>query len=137
MPLKRSHEPAQAAEPAPKRSQRAPKPSQRKLESQLQLTPPPTQLSIEVPSEPELPIEVPESAPTRSIEPPTQPEERARRSSPQPILQAFEPAWESQLVAEKPPTATQPPRAFSSAATEASEEGEALDVSFTDFKGLD
>lgn len=137
MLLKRSHEPAEAAAPAPKRSQRAPKPSQRKLESQLQLTPPPTQLSIEVPSEREPPIEVPESTPTRSIEPPTQLEERARRPSPQPIRQAFEPAWESQLVAEKPLTATQPPRAFSSAATEASEEGEALEVSFTDFEGLD
>jgi hypothetical protein len=62
MALKRTREPAVAAESTPKRPQRAPKPSQRLIESQLQLTPLPTQQineSIEIPEKPEPPIEVP------------------------------------------------------------------------------
>ena len=92
MALKRTREPAVAAESTPKRLQRAPKPSQRLIESQLQLTPLPTQQineSIEIPEEPEPPIEVPQSTPSRSIEPLKQPGKRSRRSSPRPILQAF------------------------------------------------
>ena len=92
MALKRTREPAVAAESTPKRPQRAPKPSQRLIESQLQLTPLPTQQineSIEILEESEPPIEVPQSTPSRSIEPLKQPAERSRRSSPRPILQAF------------------------------------------------
>jgi hypothetical protein len=116
MALKRTREPAEAAESTPKRPQRAPKPSQRLIESQLQLTPLSTQQineSIEIPEEPEPPIEVPQSTLSRSIEPLKQPGERSRRSSPRPILQAFraaqhvnEQAWESQLVANKSAIAT-------------------------------
>ena len=92
MALKRTREAAEAAESIPKRSQRAPKPSQRLMESQLQLTPQPTQQtneSIEIPDEPEPPTEVPQSTPSRSIEPPKQPGERSRWPSLRPILQAF------------------------------------------------
>ena len=116
----------------------------------MQLTPLPTQQineSIEIPEEPEPPIEVPQSTPSRSIEPLKQPGERSRRSSPRPILQAFraaqhvnKQAWESQLVANKSAIATESPRAFSSAATEASvdvEDEPATPIDLTDNAGLD
>jgi hypothetical protein len=80
MALKWTREPAVAAKSTPKRPQRAPKPSQRRIESQLQLTPLPTQQineSIEIPEEPEPPSEVPQSTPSRSIEPLKQPGERS------------------------------------------------------------
>ncbi|KAF2726514.1 hypothetical protein EJ04DRAFT_453214, partial [Polyplosphaeria fusca] len=91
------------------------------------------------------PIEVPEHTPEPLTELLTQPEERSQRASPWPILQASqasqpanEPAWESQLVAKKPPIATVQTRAFSSAATEASvEEDAAPPINFTDFNGVD
>ncbi|KAG9375767.1 hypothetical protein A1F94_013716 [Pyrenophora tritici-repentis] len=87
--------------------------------------------------------------PTRAIEPPCkpvqQPEERPRRASPLPILAASqasrltdEPAWESQLMFDKPEDSIVQPLAFSSAATEASvEEDSAVSVDFRDFEGVD
>lgn len=136
MPPKRSNEPAGDAEPTPKRSQRAPKPSQRLIESQqpLPIEVPRAEPLTEVPIETEPPIEVPTS--TIAVE------ERVRRPSPLPILQASqasqpvnEPAWESELVATKPTTATQLPLAFSSAATEASDVDDGP-VDFTNYEAL-
>ncbi|KAG9381602.1 Dimer-Tnp-hAT multi-domain protein [Pyrenophora tritici-repentis] len=112
----------------------------------------PTQ-PIELPeSTPDPPTEPPTQViepPTRAIEPPCkpvqQPEERPRRASPLPILAASqasrltdEPAWESQLMFDKPEDSIVQPLAFSSAATEASvEEDSAVSVDFRDFEGVD
>ena len=105
----------------PKRNQTH---TQRWKESQGQLIPPPTQPPTEINVEQEPPIEVPQNTPEpRSIEPPTQSEERDRRPLPQSILQALQvsqpangpPAWELLLVANRPTIVTEPPRAFSSA----------------------
>lgn len=76
---------------------------------------------------------MPESASTR---------ERASRPSPRPMLQASQAdkhPWEVQLVSSKPTEATQPPRAYISAATEASADSEAEQVviNFLDLEGLD
>ncbi|KAG9375519.1 hypothetical protein A1F94_013910 [Pyrenophora tritici-repentis] len=70
---------------------------------------------------------------------------RPRRASPLPILAASqasrltdEPAWESQLMFDKPEDSIVQPLAFSSAATEASvEEDSAVSVDFRDFEGVD
>ena len=106
---------------------------------------PPTQ-AIEPPTQA---IEPPIEPPTRAIEPPykpvQQPEERPRRASPLPVLAASqasqfadEPAWESQLMFDKPEDSIVQPLAFSSAATKALvEEDSAVSVNFCDFKGVD
>jgi hypothetical protein len=156
MSLKRSHEPNEAAEPATKRPNRAPKPSWKKREGDGNQPTQPTKLnqkaqqvpmeSLETTPDPlETTPEPPEITPERSIEPPTQPENRTWRPSPRPILQASqasrsvdEPAWELQLVANKPLSASAQPRAFSSAATEASvEDAEEPDVDFKDYESVD
>ena len=115
------------------------------IESPTQAIESPTQ-AIEPPTQA---IEPPIKPPTRAIEPPCepvqQPEERPRRPSPVPILAASqasqladEPAWESQLMFDKPEDSIVQPLAFSSAATEASvEEDSAVSVDFRDFEGVD
>jgi hypothetical protein len=111
------------------------------IEPPIQAIEPPTQ-AIEPPTQAIEP-------PTRAIKPPCkpvqQPEERPRRASLLPILAASqasqpadEPAWESQLMYDKPEDSIVQPLAFSSAATEASvEEDSAVSVDFRDFEGVD
>ena len=102
------------------------------MESQQQRTLQPTQPSTEILDKLEPPIEAPL-------------EECAHRLSPRLILQAFqasqtadEPAWESQFVVNKLATATNMPRAFSSAATEASvDEDASILIDFINYEGLD
>ncbi|KAG9382358.1 Dimer-Tnp-hAT multi-domain protein [Pyrenophora tritici-repentis] len=137
IPAKRKPEAAEEADTPFKRAQRTRKPTLKAL--------------LGDGSQPTQPIELPEiiEPPTRAIEPPCkpvqQPEERPRRASPLPILAASqasrltdEPAWESQLMFDKPEDSIVQPLAFSSAATEASvEEDSAVSVDFRDFEGVD
>ncbi|KAG9387126.1 hypothetical protein A1F94_000018 [Pyrenophora tritici-repentis] len=149
IPAKRKPEAAEEADTPFKRAQRTRKPT---LKALLGDGSQPTQ-PIELPeSTPDPPTEPPTQViepPTRAIEPPCkpvqQPEERPRRASPLPILAASqasrltdEPAWESQLMFDKPEDSIVQPLAFSSAATEASvEEDSAVSVDFRDFEGVD
>ncbi|KAF3031479.1 hypothetical protein E8E12_001952 [Didymella heteroderae] len=152
MPPKRSLEATKEADNPFKRAQRTRKPTFKKREGDgsqpTQPTEPPTEVPeytpepVEprestpeppesTPEPPESTPEPPESTPEPPIEPPTQPAGGAPSAR---ITTAYTPsltgfsshrsAWELQLVANKPPTATVQPRPFSSAATEVSVEEE-------------
>ncbi|KAF2820898.1 hypothetical protein CC86DRAFT_386925 [Ophiobolus disseminans] len=153
IPAKRKPEAAEEANTPFKRAQRTHKPTLKALLGNGSQPTQPIELPESMPDPPteELltqAIEPPIKSPTRAIEPPCepvqQPEERPRRLSPVPVLAASqasqsagEPAWESQLMLNKPEDSIVQPLAFSSAATEASiEDDSAVSVDFRDFEGV-